>query len=74
MLTLNGRPILRAKAIQHTSSTFLETLPAGRTPTAPRNKMINIGIETLVMLITLLLKAVSVTAALAATLETPAVY
>ena len=60
---LIGRLILIAKAMQAISSTFLVILPVGRTPMAPKDKIIMAGIAKLPKLKTLRLKAVSVTAA-----------
>ena len=74
MLTLNGRLILRANAIHAISSIFLPTLPFGLTPAAPKHKIIDAGIVKLAKLIALLLRAVSVTAVLAAKLELPASF
>ena len=49
--------------MQAISSTFLVILPVGRTPMAPKDKIIMAGIAKLPKLKTLRLKAVSVTAA-----------
>lgn len=74
MLTLNGRPTRNAKAMQATSSAYLVILPVGRMPTAPNNKIKTAGMQTLEILIALLLNAVSVTAALAASLDKPTLF
>ena len=73
MLMLKGRPILNAVPMQTISSNVLAPFPVGRMPIAPRVRMMTAGIVRLHVLIAALLRAVSLTAQYAASLETPAI-
>ena len=71
MAMLNGRPILSAIATQDTSRKTFASFLVGRIPNAPKNRMNTAGRERVERLNTLLLSAVSVTAALAASFDVP---